>query len=378
MESRNDEHQLNPELTAIDLFCGAGGFSLGLEWAEFRILAALDNDRAALETYRHHFGEVAIDVDATLTTVDQLRQKTGAEHRDITVVVGGPPCQGFSFQRRGDRDDERNHLVKVFLDLALQLRPRFFIIENVLGLMSRRGRDVQRYVEEVSAIEGYVCHTAKLNAAAFAVPQNRWRVFMVGERLDSGIGFFRFPEPDCATTEYVTVRESLRDLPSPPANGASHPDYWNHFRETKLSVVNQKRIASIPEGGGREHLPPNLRLPCHVNNKKHRHLDVYGRLAWDQPSVTITARFDSFTRGRFGHPAENRSLTLREGARLQSFPDWFRFFGNREEIARQIGNAVPPLVAKRLGYAIQDAIHRRIFGDQTTHRSVASVQYSLI
>lgn len=370
--------KLNSELTAIDLFCGAGGFSLGLKWADFRILAALDNDRAALETYRYHFGEIAIDVDARLATADQIRQNTNGTQRDLTVIVGGPPCQGFSYQRRGDRDDERNHLVRVFLDLALQLRPRFFIIENVLGLMSRRGRDVQRYVEEVAAIEGYACHTAKLNAASYSVPQNRWRVFMVGERLDGGIGFFSFPKPDRAASEYVTVREALDDLPSPPADGSNHRDYWNHFREAKLSVLNQKRIAAIPEGGGREHLPPDLQLACHVNNKKHRHLDVYGRLAWDQPSVTITARFDSFTRGRFGHPTENRTLTLREGARLQSFPDWFRFFGNREEIARQVGNAVPPLVAKTLGQAVRHALVNRIIGERAIHTSVTPIQHSLI
>jgi len=365
-------------LTAIDLFCGAGGFSLGLQWAEFRIKAALDNDPAAVRTYLHNFGDIAISSDAKLVNAEQIRLKTQVDDSDLTLVVGGPPCQGFSIQRRGDRQDERNDLVKVFLDLALSLRPRFFIIENVLGLMSLHGRDIQRYVAETSGSAGYACHTAKLNAAEYSVPQIRKRVLIVGERLDDGFGFFKFPEPQRDLTKYVTVREALRALPSPPQDGSCHPLFWNHYREARLSPLNLKRIAAIPEGGGREYLPPELQLPCHINNKKHRHLDVYGRLAWDQPSVTITAGFDSFTRGRFGHPTENRTLTLREGARLQSFPDSFRFFGNREEVARQIGNAVPPLLAKHLGQAIKDAIRRRVDGQPAIHSQLSPLQYFLV
>ncbi len=110
--------------------------------------------------------------------------------------------------------------------------------------------------------------------------------------------------------------------------------------------------------GGRDYLPERLQLPCHVNNPLHRHKDVYGRLAWDEPSVTLTAGFDSFTRGRFAHPVEHRSLTIREGARIQTFPDSFVFAGNREDGARQVGNAVPPLLARRLGEAILDAASR--------------------
>jgi DNA (cytosine-5)-methyltransferase 1 len=155
------------------------------------------------------------------------------------------------------------------------------------------------------------------------------------------------------------VRETLAGLPSPPEDGSPHPKYFNHYREAKLAEINLRRISHIPEGGGRAHLPSDLQLPCHVNNLGHRHLDVYGRLAWEKPAVTLTARFDSFTRGRFGHPVENRSLTLREGARLQTFPDSFEFIGNREEVARQIGNAVPPILAEILTKAILDAIKRR-------------------
>jgi DNA (cytosine-5)-methyltransferase 1 len=345
--------------SAIDLFCGAGGFSLGFKQAGFELLAALDNDKAARETYKCNFNLNPLTNDVSQITSPELLDFAHAKPGECTVVIGGPPCQGFSVQRRGSRKDSRNNLVKVFLDLTLDIRPRFFVIENVGGLLSRHGREFHKYVEHASASEGYRCFVKTLNAADFGVPQIRRRVFMVGERLDEGRSYFSFPIPTHRPEAYITVRRAIGSLPSPPPDGSPHPKVWNHFREARLSPVNLKRIAQIPEGGGREHLPAELALPCHTNNKKHRHLDVYGRLAWDKPAVTLTARFDSFTRGRFGHPVEHRTITLREGARLQSFPDDFRFFGNREEIARQIGNAVPPLLAKAVAASILDTISRR-------------------
>jgi DNA (cytosine-5)-methyltransferase 1 len=370
MESRRGELPKVP-LTAIDLFCGAGGFSLGLRDAGFELRGALDNDRKAFETYTHNFGGIGFHADAKQFDVSEF-----GPVRDLTVVVGGPPCQGFSIQRRGDRDDARNRLVQVFLDMALSLRPRFFVIENVLGLVSKHGKEFQEYVQREAASAGYHCHTAKLNAASYGVPQVRWRALIVGERLDDSKAYFKFPEPSHSESQFVTVRESIRDLPSPPLDGSPHDSFSNHFREARLSATNLARIRCIPEGGGREHLPTHLELPCHVSNRKHRHLDTYGRLAWDKPAVTITARFDSFTRGRFGHPNEDRTITLREGARLQSFPDSFKFFGNREEVARQIGNAVPPALAKAIGHSIADALKRRARREAAAE--LPEVQYSLL
>jgi len=370
MESRKGE-RLKVSLSAIDLFCGAGGFSLGLRNAGFELRGALDNDRRAVETYVHNFGPIGFNADATTFQISDF-----GPLEDLTVVVGGPPCQGFSIQRRGTRDDVRNRLVQVFLDMALSLRPRFFVMENVLGLVSKHGKEFQEYVEREAAAAGYHCHSSKLNAAAYGVPQVRWRALIVGERLDDSKAYFKFPTPSHPEDSFATVRDSIGDLPSPPSNGAPHQDVLNHFRESRLSPTNLARIRCIPEGGGREHLPLHLELPCHVSNRKHRHLDTYGRLAWDKPSVTITARFDSFTRGRFGHPTEDRTITLREGARLQSFPDSFKFFGNREEVARQIGNAVPPKLGTAIGLSIVNALEKRSEGASLTE--LPELQYSLL
>jgi len=345
--------------TAIDLFSGAGGLSLGLRWAGFEVRAAVDNDSAAVDTYRKNLGKHILKSSIEKCSAAKLLKQARLEEGECTLLAGGPPCQGFSVQRRGSDSDERNNLVRAFLARVLSIKPRFFLMENVPGLMSKRGRVFFEYVRQSAEKANYRCHVAKLNAADFEVPQIRQRVFLVGERRDGGKTYFRFPSPALQPETWKTVRQAIGDLPSPPEDGSPHHLLHNHYREARLSKTNLERIACVPEGGGREHLPVRLQLPCHVNNQDHRHLDVYGRLAWKKPSVTLTARFDSFTRGRFGHPVENRSITLREGARIQSFPDDFEFLGNREEVARQIGNAVPPLLGKHLGIAIIDALVQR-------------------
>lgn len=218
--------------------------------------------------------------------------------------------------------------------------------------MSKRGRPfLDKLIEEVTNL-GYLARLEKLDAVDFGVPQRRTRVILVGQRLDIGLRPFAFPKPTHQPGHYRTVRDAIGDLPSPPIDGKPHPIVANHSREARLSALNVERLKHIPPGGGRLDLPEHLQLPCHVNNPTHRHVDVYGRLEWNKPSGTITARFDSFTRGRFAHPIEHRSLTLREGARLQTFPDDFVFQGNRGEIARQIGNAVPVELATALGKAV--------------------------
>jgi DNA (cytosine-5)-methyltransferase 1 len=340
--------------TCIDLFSGAGGLSLGLRNAGIDLCLAVDNDKWSLKTYACNLGDHLLLAKVEDLTGDDILSAAGLRTGELDLLAGGPPCQGFSVQRRGADDDPRNRLVLEYLRLVRELRPRFFLMENVEGLLSKRGRHFMATLIDSAAQAGYHVQVQKLDAVSFGVPQFRVRAFVVGELLEAGEPpRFRFPEPGEAK---LTVREAIGDLPSPPADGSPHPDIANHYREKRLSPTNLIRLKHIPEGGGREHLPEHLQLPGHKSNPSHRHLDVYGRLAWDEPSVTLTARFDSFTRGKFGHPIEDRSLTLREGARIQTFPDGFEFIGNREECAKQIGNAVPPVLAAQLGQCILDAL----------------------
>lgn len=345
------------ETIAIDLFAGAGGLSHGLRESGFTIGAALDNDPIAVTTYRANVGDhIACESIEEVSATD-LMKRAGVRRGECTLLTGGPPCQGFSLQRRGSREDARNKLVLQFVRMVEDVRPRFFLMENVGGLLTKHGRPFLDEFAVRAARLDYTIHIELLNAADFGVPQHRQRAFLVGERCGKSSPVFHFPKQTSAHKRR-TVRDAIADLPRPPEDGSPHPEYANHYRERRLSALNIERIRHVPQGGGREHLPERLQLDCHKNNHGHRHLDVYGRLAWDEPSVTLTARFDSFTRGRFAHPEEHRSLTIREGARLQTFPDSFVFNGNREDQARQVGNAVPPALARQLGVALLSAIER--------------------
>lgn len=346
-----------PSAIAIDLFAGAGGLSLGLRRAGFKIATALDNDPIAVKSYCEALGPHIQCAPIEEISAAEIMRRAGAAPGECDLLAGGPPCQGFSLQRRGDRVDPRNRLVLDFIRMVEEVRPRFFLMENVSGLLSKHGRPFLEEFNRRVARLGYVIHIELLDASNFGVPQRRRRALLIGERAAGAEPRFRFPET--VEGHVRTVRDAIADLPSPPDDGSEHPHVANHYREARLSPLNVERIKHVPQGGGRAHLPEHLQLACHRNNAGHRHMDVYGRLAWDEPSVTLTARFDSFTRGRFAHPVEHRSLTVREGARIQTFPDAFRFFGNREEQARQVGNAVPPLLAQALGTAILTTLERR-------------------
>ena len=339
------------EVTAVDLFCGAGGMSVGLQSAGFRILGAVDYWETACRTYSRNFDHPVVSANVREISGSDLLAKFGAGQSHPDLVVGGPPCQGFSIQRIGKDHDSRNSLVLEFARLILELRPKMFLMENVLGLHGRRGREFASELEDVLVRGGYRVRFSVVNAAEYGVPQFRRRVFYYGW-LDGSTHPFQFPAPTHTALCFRTVWDAIGDLPSPPANLRTEmPDPLH--RRMNLSQRNIERLRHIPPGGGFENLPVELRVDCHKGGAdKIGHRNVYGRLSSDAPANTITARFDSFTRGKFAHPFEDRNITLREGARLQTFDDAFTFEGSQEDIAAQIGNAVPPrlstLIAKAL------------------------------
>lgn len=355
----------------VDLFCGAGGLSLGFKQAGFRPVMAFDFDRHACATYAENLGDHVRQVDLSRVDPQTIARNILDEVGNVDVVAGGPPCQGWSIQRRGDRTDARNDLTIRFADIATAVYPKAIVMENVPTLFGRRGAKYLDVVEQKLDDAGYRIYKKILDAASFGVPQSRRRAVLVAVQR-SFRAEFRFPEPTHKGDDFVTVRQAIGDLPSPPPDGSEHPKYPNH-KLVKISAVNIERLSYVPEGGGRLDVPEHLQLPCHRNDKGHRHLDVYGRLWWDRPSGTITAMFDNFTRGRFAHPVANRNITGREGARLQSFPDNFVFLGPKKDVARQIGNAVAPKMAHAIAAALSITLAQPSLGREQVRQNAMAV-----
>ena len=334
----------------VDLFSGAGGLSLGFRQAGIRPAMAFDFDQHACATYAANLGDHVRQIDLSRVVPGKLAREIWDFVGDVDVVAGGPPCQGWSIQRRGDQVDARNDLTLQFAEIAIAVDPKAIVMENVPTLFGNRGARHLAIVIESFERAGYLVSRKILDASWFGVAQSRRRAVLVAIKSELGSDF-EFPTPSHEGSDVVTVRHAIGDLPPPPPDGSAHPDYPNH-RLVKISAANLQRLSFVPEGGGRLDVPRHLQLPCHRSDNGHRHLDVYGRLWWDRPAGTITAMFDNFTRGRFAQPSENRNITGREGARLQSFPDDFIFLGPKKDVARQIGNAVAPLMAQAIARSL--------------------------
>lgn len=329
--------------------------SLGLAEAGLDVRAAFDIDASAVKTYRENISDHASVRDIRFVDGRKLLDELGLHELD--VLSGGPPCQGFSKQKRGAhlKADERNDLVREYARLIKETRPKSFIFENVQIFGQKRGRELIEYVEET--LPDYAIYRYFVYGSDFGLAQRRSRFVMIGVRRDISSLI-----PTLAMTAgTVTVWDAIGDLPPPPDDYSEHPVIPNHIK-CKITALNTERFKHVPQGGGWPDIPEHLRLACHngVDSTKGGWPDVYGRLEWNGQAPTITAGFDSFTRGRYGHPEQHRSLTLREGARLQGFPDSFRFYGNRGDVRLQIGNAVPPPLAKAIG----EAVVRVLLGDE--------------
>ncbi len=334
--------------TFIDAFAGAGGLSLGMRNAGLRSIYAFDFNQLSCETHSANLGGLVECV-----SIDDLRPSELVDRVGIPdVIVGGPPCQGFSTQRRGSPIDQRNDLVTKYIRFAIAMNSRVIIMENVPGVLGTRGLAHMSDVLCLLREQGYEFITAILDAANFGVPQHRRRAILAA--WDPGRAKPFNLSRLVPISDKRSVRDAIGDLPSPPQDFTEHPKFPNHTR-VRMSSLNLERIRNVPQGGGRLDVPEHLWLPCHRGGT-HRHLDVYGRLSWDEPAGTITAMFDNFTRGRFAHPAEDRNITNREGARLQSFPDSYVFIGPKKDVARQIGNAVPPLLAEVIGRQVMEQL----------------------
>ncbi|UED69445.1 DNA cytosine methyltransferase [Brevibacillus sp. HD3.3A] len=339
------------KFTCIETFCGAGGLALGLKQSGFKILWAFDNDSMAIETFKHNISSNASVEDVNKISAKEILDRVGIKKGELTLLSGGPPCQGFSRQKKnGENGDKRNRLVVKYIRLVQGIEPMFFLMENVDTFKKKRGRTYLELLQK-GLQDTYEINVFEINCANYGVPQTRKRTIIVGVRRDLNCNYV-FPK-ETHSSSWVTVGEVLKGIEEPLGDGAEHPNYPNHTLP-KVTDINIERISYVPQGSGRKCIPRRLQLSCH--KKKTGWPDVYGRMSVNKPAPTITGGFDNFTRGRFAHPFKNRPITAREAALLQTFNNEFKFIGNKGDIRRQIGNAVPPLVGKLLGKSIISAL----------------------
>lgn len=354
-QQHEDPVEPGPGIRVVDSFCGAGGLSLGFQAAGFMPAFAFDTNLDCVATYNANIAPTAHQADVRDPDLGEI---IGAAVANAPfVMLGGPPCQGFSQQRRGEREDARNNLVPSYVGLIerLRRRPLAVVFENVTYVDSLRGtRLLEDYIHRLEDME-YVVFRHDLHSADYGVPQLRRRVFIVALQPPFA-AVYGGPQ---ALTErrWPTIGEILADLPEPDMRQPTLlTAITSNHTVSGEGDLNKQRIAYVGMGQGRRAIPPGLQLDCHTSYTGH--LDVYGRLDWFGQARTITGGFDSFTRGEFAHPFRHRSITPREAARIQGFPDWFAFAGNRASVRQQIGNAVPSAVAYSIACAIRAATMR--------------------
>jgi len=340
---------------AIDLFCGAGGTSLGFKQAGFNLRLGVDIDVASLTTYTNNIKSKTFVSDLFKSGAEEILDKSGLMSGETTTILGCPPCQGFSSLGTMDEEDPRNGLVGKFVDVVAGVRPDFFTFENVPGVADHDkyfGSMIRRLQRR-----GYSLKFTVVDMRDYGVPQRRARLVCVGGRDKKAMKRFHFPEPTHHVTgagglrNWATVRETISDLPEiRPWESSKIP---NH-KVGRHGPLISERILHIPvNGGSRSDLPKRLQYGCHSRTDGFK--DVLGRMNWDEPSPTITTGCFNPTKGRFLHPEQDREISMREAARLQTFPDTFIFPEATTIAARQIGNAFPPLFAGLLAERIKTA-----------------------
>lgn len=373
--------------TVIDLFAGAGGLTTGFHLAGFQTICAIDENAKALTTFKYNYPQTKFVLAQDIRTVSprELRLALQLEREQLTAIIGGPPCQGFSRNIPAEYrylKDPRNQLYKTFLEFVEEFRPLSVVMENVPEILKAYNGTIKKEIIIQLERMGYEVTSASLNAANYGVPQTRARAFVLG--CLNGI-FPTLPKPthhgdikslkskqksiqlnllQPIASPIVTVRDAIGDLPVLEAGQDYSAEAYicepqtnyqkllrtdsnklvNHIAR-ELSPIQMSRARALKEGQDAKDLPPELAPKKHYSG-------AYGRLYWDQPARTITKWVFHPGSGRFFHPTQDRTITIREAARLHSYPDKFHFLGSYTEMANQIGESVPPLLAKAIAECI--------------------------
>lgn len=345
----------SPRIEVVDLFCGIGGLSYGMKSAGFHILAGFDLDHTCQYAYETNTGGEFIYKDVTAVTADDIlpRYSKGA----IRVLAGCAPCQPFSSYafKNKEKDPDKYDLLYEFGRLVREVNPDIVTMENVPAIRKFKLKPVLQDFISALEIEGYHVWCDVVYCPDFGIPQTRKRLVLIASKLGD-------VEPLIATHDkenYVTVRKTIGQL-KPLKAGETSPTDPMH-RSRKLTAIGLQRIMATPEGGGWKDWSEDLLLECHKKRNGESYASVYGRMRWDAPAPTMTTQCTSLGSGRFGHPSQNRAITPREAALLQTFPSSYKFFEDEysaslKQLSRYIGNAVPP----KLGEVIAQNIIRNV------------------
>lgn len=356
----------NKKKTVLDLFCGCGGLSYGFEMAGYDIIGGIDFNKDATDTYKLNFPSANVHcIDISTISKKEIKKAFSG----VDVIIGGPPCQGFSTANRyqKEKDDPRNKLFFEYIRFVSILKPKIILIENVRGILTRDKGYAKERITTLLKEQNYELNMQVLDASDYGVPQCRKRAIMVGIRQDYLKEVFDFKQ--IQTSESVTVGEALDDLYNEESellnNCRKEPKatctYQEYLKEGSEFIYDheihypadkvQKRISYVPQGGNWVNIPENL----WPSNRKNRHSSAYKRLKEDTQSCTIDT---GNAHSNYFHPLYNRIPSIRESARLQSFPDRFHFEGTRGSRYKQVGNAVPPLMAKAIANAIMSYLKK--------------------
>lgn len=357
----------------IDLFCGCGGMTRGfMDTGRFELVYANDNNKAAIESYKANFDPQGTHTDSG--DIIELVEKRAASIPKADIVIGGPPCQGFSLLNKNRIGDKRRELWQYYMEVAKIAGAKVVVMENVPQLID--SDEFQQILDELEdqGFKHVVAHV--LNAANYGVPETRKRTILIASKIGNvTLPSLAFLSPDrkaelkaagvsSSLPAWKTVRECIGDLPPPvgsefrPEDG---PTLALHFGRNQLPM-SIERMKAVPPGGNRFDLlknRPDLTPGCWIR-KTEGGTDLFGRLWWDRPSVTIRTEFFKPEKGRYLHPEQHRPITHREAARIQTFPDDFRFKGSKVEVAKQIGNAVPVMLANAVANIAVSALDRKI------------------
>ncbi|MDM1503935.1 DNA cytosine methyltransferase [Myroides marinus] len=344
------------DISVIDLFCGIGGLTHGFIREGFNVVAGVDIDESCKYAFEKNNNSKFISKSVTDLASSELNNLFGDSK--LKILIGCAPCQPFSsytFKDPEKKDNEKWKLLYEFQRLILECKPDIISMENVSQLINFKKAPVFNDFINTLRNEGYYIHFEIVNCPEYGIPQNRKRLVLLASKL----GEIRLIPKTHNKDNFVTVREAISNLP-PIEDGEFYEKDKLHFAR-KLSPLNKQRIQNTPYGGGWRDWPEELMLECHKKDSGKSYSSVYGRMKWEEPSPTMTTHCIGYGNGRFGHPEQDRGISLREASILQSFPENYHFYKTDEDfssviIARQIGNAVPV----KLGEVIAKSIKKHL------------------